>query len=78
MTNKTYWVVEDEIGNTPHYWNGVGLWTAANNPETEVWTKDIHEARKFDTKEECEECAETAMIQGTVTEHMDIDKTTTT
>lgn len=77
VIEKCYWVAEVIHENDGKkqimYWTGNIPHLSIQQSEAglDLWTIDIHKAKKFETKEQCEISNEEFQIFGEVKEHMD-------
>lgn len=70
----TYWVIEWLLNNQVVYWTGNIPHLSIQQSEAglQMWTANIHEAQKMQTKEEADINNDDFQVCGVVAEHMDI------
>jgi hypothetical protein len=75
MKNKTnlYWVCESNHLGFTGYWMGITENVFGEVPLDINFTADIHRAKKFTTKEECQAEISEWEIPGSAIDHMDVD-----
>lgn len=73
--NTTYWVIEALLNNQTIYWTGNIPHISLQQSEAglDMWTTNIHEAHKMDSKEIADRKNVELEIDGEVREHMDVE-----